>query len=152
MNNFTNLSPEELINNFSTSRTGLSPRKAHELLKKYGFNELAIKQITWFTIFKRQFISPFIWLLMGAAVISTLLGNFIDAGTILVIILLNTALGFYQEFKAQNTLDLLKNYVQPQALVIRDEHEQLVATRLLVPGDIVVVDPGDFIPADIQVI
>lgn len=149
---FTTLSRDELYKKTSSRPTGLTQAEAIKLQAAYGFNELKQKQITWLTLILRQFKSPFVLMLVGAALFAAVIASYIDAITILCIVLFNTVLGFYQEFKVHRTLDLLKKYVQPHTMVIREGKEQLIPCRELVVGDCIVVDPGDYLPADVRFI
>jgi len=128
---------------------GLSSAQASELLKKYGPNEIrAKKQIFALRIFLSQFTSPLIYVLVFAGLVTLFLRDFADSLVIFAAVFLNTALGFYQEFKAEKSLLALKSLLSPRAKVIRDGKQQIVDARLLVPGDLVALTIGDRVPAD----
>jgi len=128
---------------------GLSSAQASELLKKYGLNELrGKKQVSGLKIFLSQFTSPLIYVLVFAGLVTLFLKDFTDSLVIFAAVAINTALGFYQEFKAQKTLQALKILLAPKAKVIRDGRQQIIDARLLVPGDLVVLTIGDRVPAD----
>ncbi len=128
---------------------GLTSAQATELLKKYGLNELrGKKQVSALKIFLSQFTSPLIYILVFAGAVTLFLKDFTDAIVIFAAVVINTILGFYQEFKAQKTLVALKSLLAPKAKVIRDGKQQEIDTRFLVPGDLVVLAIGDRVPAD----
>jgi len=145
--------PEEVAKIFNSSlKSGLEEFSAKEKLLKDGPNEVLLKETKWWEILLNQFKSPFIYLLIFATFISFFLGEKIDAFLILIFITINTFLGFYQEFKSNEALKLLKEYTNPKTTVIRDGKEKIIPSRELVLGDIVVLDTGDLIPADIRII
>lgn len=145
--------PEEIIKKFrSSTEQGLKELYAKEILKKEGPNEVLLEETKWWEILLRQFKSPFIYLLIFAALLSFFLGEKIDAVLILVFIAINTFLGFYQEFKSSQAQKLLKKYTSPKTTVIRDGKEKIIQSKELVPGDIVVLDTGDLVPADVRII
>ena len=134
-------------------KTGLASKKAEEALKIYGYNELKrINKTPWYIIFLRQFTDVLILILFAAAAISLVIGEIGDAITILVIIVLNGILGFVQEFKAENAIEALKKMLHPTCKVLRDSKEKIIDAKLLVPGDIVLLETGDKIPADLRLI
>ena len=150
---YTIKSTEALCEEFTTDvDKGLSFQKAVIRKKRYGPNTLHADVSTWFDILVRQFKSAFIYLLIAASVISFLLGNRFDALMIIIFVVINTALGFYQEFKSQKALSYLKNLVDSKVRVIRSGDARYVPTTDLVPGDIVLLEVGDIVPADIRII
>ena len=132
------------------SHAGLNTEEAHERLKKYSANEISAKKIQWFTVFARQFRSSFIYLLGGAMALAFLLGERTDGLMILLFVLINTGLGFYQEYKSERTLLLLRSYITSYAKVVRDGKEAVIPKEELVPGDIALLETGDKIPADVR--
>ena len=132
---------------------GLSSENAQERHDSMGANELethAARSLLSLTI--GQFKSPLIWLLVVAAIVAFVLGEFIDGGIIVFVLLFNTALGVYQEAKAQRTFLSLSKLTTTQVLVIRDGKEKLIDSQFVVVGDIVIVNSGDKIPADIRLV
>lgn len=128
---------------------GLISSQVEKLLKKYGPNELrAKKQLSALKIFLSQFTSPLIYILAFAGIITLFLGDFTDTFVIFAAVFLNTILGFYQEFRAQKSLQALKSLLAPRAKVIRDGKQQEIDARQVVPGDLVVLTIGDKVPAD----
>ena len=144
---------ENILKEFTVGRDqGLSSVEVRARQVKYGANEIRGKQQTWLRILGRQFISPFIYLLVGAAVLAFIFGEMIDGTMIIVFVLINALLGFYQEFKSEKTVHMLNQFVVRKAKVLREGKLEIVEHANIVPGDIVSVEPGDFIPADIRFI
>jgi P-type Mg2+ transporter len=129
---------------------GLSEQEAKARQEKYGLNELPSMHSFWWRILLSQFTSPFIYLLLGIIVVTFFLGDVNTAIVIAACVLLNTLVGFYQEFKASRSLYLLKQYLIAKVTVLRDGKEQEVSSSSLVPGDILLLYPGDIIPADVR--
>ncbi|WP_035340727.1 calcium-translocating P-type ATPase, SERCA-type [Halalkalibacter hemicellulosilyticus] len=132
---------------------GLSEAEAEKRLKAIGPNTLKQeKKTSSLSVFTNQFKDFMVIVLLVATIISALLGEFIDAITILIIVLLNGILGFVQERKAEKSLDALKELSAPQMYVKRDGVWKLIPSRLVVPGDIVKLASGDRVGADIRII
>ena len=91
-------------------------------------------------------------MLIGAAIVSALLGEWVDATAIIAIVVLNTVMGVIQESRAEEALAALKKLAAPEAQVLRDGHRVMVPARLLVPGDIVFLEAGNFVPADLRLL
>ena len=137
----------------NTSETGLSSGEAENRLQKYGKNELEEEEKTSVVkLFLSQFKSFLILILMAAALISAFLGELIDASVILFTVILAGVLGFVQEYRAEESIKLLKSLTSPEALVVRNRKETKVPSSLLVPGDILVLQAGDRIPADARLL
>ena len=158
---FHNKSKEETLNALCTNReSGLSAAQVAELQQKHGPNRLREKKKK--SLAKRffdQFKDVMILILIAAAIISFVIvcveknwGELFEPGLILLIVLLNAAMGVYQEGKAEKALDALKNMSAPHARVIRDGKESLIDAAELVPGDIIKLEAGDFIPADARLL
>ncbi|RLA01060.1 MAG: ATPase, partial [Gammaproteobacteria bacterium] len=132
---------------------GLSVTEAERRLAEHGPNILLVtKREHWYHILARQFLDVLIAILMIAAVISLAIGEVGDAITIFAIIVLNGILGFVQEWKAEKALEALAQMLAPHCTVVRDGHEQKIAARTLVPGDVVLLEIGDRVPADLRLI
>ena len=132
---------------------GLTQQDAQERLQKYGPNELTEKPRPGFlALLLIQFNNFLVIILIIAAVLSLLVGEFVDATAILVIIALNAIVGVVQESKAEAALAALKKMATPNAQVIRDGHQITIPSRELVAGDIVLVEAGNYIPADMRLI
>jgi len=144
----------DLIDNFgSNQETGLTDEMVKNNLDHYGLNKLPeSKPDTWWLIFLRQFKSPLIYLLMFAAVVVLALGEFIDGGIIVFVLLFNAIVGTVQAFKAQNTLEALKKFAQTPAVVRRNGQEMVVDGEEVVPGDIFILKEGQKVPADGRII
>ncbi len=137
----------------SDEKVGLSSKEAEKRAEIYGLNELVrIAKTPWYTVFFRQFTDMLILILFAAAAISLMIGEVGDAVTILVIIVLNGILGFVQEFKAENAIEALRQMLHPACRVLRDSKEQIIDAKLLVPGDMVILEIGDRIPADLRIL
>ncbi len=141
-----------LYKRFETSEQGLLPTEAELRRKKYGLNELSAKEIKWWHILGRQFRSPFIYLLIFAASLALVMRELIDGLMILVFVMINATLGFAEEYHSERSLRLLKKFVVTKARVRRHGHEMLVDSCLLVPGDVVLIETGDVVPADLRFI
>jgi len=154
MNQFHTKEADSVILELKTSRdTGLTSDEAENRLHQYGLNTIREeKKISAFKIILDQFKSPLIWILIAATIISLFLKEFIDAGVIGAIVILNAILGFVQEYKAEKAIEALKKMASPKAKVIRDSQEKEIESRYLVPGDIIILETGDKIPADARLI
>lgn len=148
------LSKEDIEKVLSTSFSkGLSRGEVYRRLEKYGPNELKERgRKTVFQMFLEQFKDFMIIVLIAAAIVSGLLGEITDAFIILLIVVLNAVLGVVQESKAEKSLEALKKMASPTAKVIRDGMPDVVPVSQLVPGDVVVLEAGDFVPADIRLL
>ncbi|MEK7293692.1 MAG: HAD-IC family P-type ATPase, partial [Nitrospirota bacterium] len=148
------LSTDELVAQVgSHAQTGLTDQEAAHRLGLHGPNELSeAPPPSPLTLFLRQFSSLVIWVLIVAAVVSGFLEEWVDAGAILVIVLLNATLGFVQEFKAERSLAALKKLSAPSARVVRDGALRSIPARELVPGDLIHVEAGDHMPVDARLI
>ncbi len=148
------LKVEDVIKALKTDQEkGLSSKEAEKRLKKYGLNQLQkYKKATWYEVLARQFIDVLIIILLIAAGISILIGEIGDALTILAIVILNGILGFVQEWKAEKAIEALQKMLSPKAKVIRDGKQIEIDSKYIVPGDIVVLQIGDKVPADLRLI
>jgi Ca2+-transporting ATPase len=148
------LTTEETLKTLNTDASvGLSAKEAAERLRVIGENALEEKKgVSPITLFLNQFKDFMVLVLAGATLISGLLGEYLDAVTIIAIILLNGILGFIQEFRAERSLSALKELSAPTASVIRDGKEKEIPASGLVPGDLVTLESGDRIPADVRFI
>ena len=135
------------------SRHGLSAREAERRLQQYGANTLETgRKVHWHMILVRQFVDVLIFILLVAAAISVAVGEMADAVTIMVIVVLNGVLGFIQEWKAERAIEALQRMLAPHCKVVRDGHEQAIDAKVLVPGDIVVLEIGDRVPGDLRLV
>ena len=148
------LGKDEIISQLETNQEkGLSKDEITSRLQKYGHNELKEEAgKSFLTKLKEQFSDFLILILIGAAIISFIVGERTDAVVILAIVLINAFLGIYQEGKAEKALDALKQMASPTAKVMRNGHVEVVPSSSLVPGDIVLLEAGDIIPADLRLV
>lgn len=135
------------------SNPGLTAAEAAEKLAANGPNELAREEPTspW-KIFAGQFASPVIWLLLGACVVSALLGQIADAIAIGVIVVINGFVGFFQEYRAERAVLALRSMTAPRARVVRDGRPMVIPAAEVVPGDILLLEAGDLVAADARVL
>jgi Ca2+-transporting ATPase len=132
---------------------GLSSDEALNRQQKYGLNQLTEgKKITFWQMVYAQLNNFVIIMLLVAAVISAVLGEVVDSAAIIAIVVLNTIMGVVQDSRAQEELAALKKMASPEAQVLRDGHRISVPARELVPGDIVFLETGNFVPADVRLI
>ena len=146
------MSSEEVLQKLETHhQRGLSSEEAARRLQKYGRNELREKpRPTFLKMVIDQLNNFVVILLIVASVVSALLGDYVEAGAILLIVVLNSVLGVVQESRAEEALAALKKMASPEAHVMRDGHRVSVPASELVPGDIVFLEAGNFIPADMR--
>jgi P-type Ca2+ transporter type 2C len=133
--------------------SGLSSEEVQSRLAKYGPNELKKEERTSpLTLFLNQFKNVLIIILLVATVLSGLVGETLDAALILVIVLFCAILGFIQEYRAEQALEALKKMLSPTITAMREGKEEEVSTKDLVPGDILLLEAGDKIPADARIV
>ncbi len=133
----------------AASIKGLTSQEVLKARAVHGWNELpATKQAGPWRVLMRQFSSFLVLILIAAAGVALALGETMDAATIGLVVVLNASLGFVQEWKAETALTALRDMLSPQAIVLRDGQEQIIPARDVVPGDILVLSPGDKIAAD----
>ncbi|MCX7778815.1 MAG: HAD-IC family P-type ATPase [Patescibacteria group bacterium] len=153
MKEFHNLSVEEVIKFFKTSASGLSFEEAEKRTKKYGLNKLPEpKRLTKLTIFLSQFKNPLIIVLIVAVGICFFLKDLKNLSVILVAVVLNTFIGYWQEEKSERAVHQLRKMVEHKAKVVRNGEEHLISAEKLVPGDILILEAGDIVLADARVI
>lgn len=142
---------DELFSNLETSSAGLSEPEVDRRLKKYGHNVLNKKPPkSILNMLKEQIFDPMILILLGAATFSALLNEWVEAGVIFFIVIINSIIGIIQEKKVQASLAALKTMSAPTATVIRNGSEEIVSASELVVGDLVILTNGDMVPADLR--
>jgi Ca2+-transporting ATPase len=153
------LEKKQLLESLKATETGLSTEEAERRLQEYGPNELVEKKrVTPLQIFFGQFKDIFVIMLLIAMAISIVIaitrdaGEFVDAATIGAIIFLNAIVGFVQEYRSEKAMEAMKQLTAPKARVLRDGTEQFIPSREVVPGDIVLLEAGDRIPADARLL
>ncbi len=148
------MNTEEILNSFGVDpEKGMDPETADEKLKLYGPNQLDPEvPDPWWKNLLGQFMTPMIYLLSGASFISLVMKETLDAAAILVVILLNAFIGFVTESRAEKALLALRSMISPTAVVLRGGIVFNINAATLVPGDIVILEAGDVVPADARVI
>jgi P-type Ca2+ transporter type 2C len=137
----------------SDSQVGLGEKEARDRLLVHGPNELPeAPPASPFMLFLAQFSNLIVWVLIGAAILSGLLREWLDSAAILTIVLLNAVLGLVQEYKAERSLAALRKLSVATARVIREGVIRTIPARELVPGDLLLVEAGDHVPADARLV
>ena len=148
-----NLSQNEVLERYSTFRTGLSPEEARNRLERYGENKLAEgRKKTALEVFIDQFKDLIVWILIAAAVISILSGQGESSLVIFAVLILNAVLGTVQYLKAEKSLESLKAMSSPSATLLRGGIKVQVPSPEVVPGDILLLEAGDLITADARIL
>ncbi len=145
---------EDVLSALSVSaKDGLSEQEARTRLEKYGANKLKEgKKKSMLQLFASQLNDPLIFILLIAAFVSGVMGELSDTVIITLVVVLNAVIGVYQESKAEKSMEALKKLSSPKAYVVRDGATLEVDSEFLVPGDIVVLDAGRYIPCDLRLI
>jgi P-type Ca2+ transporter type 2C len=152
-NTWHSLSSTQALKELNATKKGLSTKEAEKRLNKFGLNELAkAEKFSLWRLFLNQFKSALVYVLLLAGIISIFFGEDIDVYVIMAAVMLNVVVGFIQEYKANQSLEKLNEVVKKESLIIRDDSEQKIESRLLVPGDIIVLEPGNRVPADAKLI
>jgi len=147
-----NLKVNEVFDKLKISKNGLIEEEAEKRLEKYGFNELKEKRKTTpLKVLLRQFANFIVWVLLAAAIISFFIGEILSFWVISFIIGFVILLGFIQEYKAEKAVEVLKKIIQPMTKVLRDGKVREILTKEVVPGDILLLETGDKIPADAKI-
>ncbi|MBI5392696.1 calcium-translocating P-type ATPase, SERCA-type [Candidatus Woesearchaeota archaeon] len=150
---FYNQKIEDVYKELQADGNGLSAIEVETRLKKHGFNELqAKKKVNPFFLFLMQFKNVVIYILFGAAILSFFMNHMIDAFVILGILIINATVGFIQEYKAEQSIEALKKLASLQAKVLRDGKVQIIMVSHVLPGDIILLETGDKVPADARLI
>ncbi|WP_353684643.1 HAD-IC family P-type ATPase [Thermodesulfovibrio sp. 3907-1M] len=153
MRNWYQLSIRDIYQKLNTNEKGLTSEEVRKRLVKYGYNRLQEEdRVKKFKIFLHQFTSPLIYILLIAGTISIVLKEYIDAAVIFAVVILNAIIGYFQEYKAEQSVRALKKMLVPKAKVLRDAVEREISSEELVPGDIVLLYSGIRVPADIRLI
>ncbi|MGA2820513.1 MAG: magnesium-translocating P-type ATPase [Anaerolineales bacterium] len=146
---YWSLAPEQLFSALHTSSNGLQPAEAVQRLKEYGLNTIgAQQQATALHLFLSQFRSLLVLILIFAAIVSGIVGEWVDASIVLAIVLGSTILGFVQEYTASNAVEKLRSQVTIKSSVLRGGQPQMLPSEQVVPGDVVALSAGSLIPAD----
>ncbi|MGA2489371.1 MAG: magnesium-translocating P-type ATPase [Anaerolineales bacterium] len=146
---YWSLAPEQLLSSLHTSKNGLQPADAKQRLKLYGLNTIrAQQQATAFRLLLSQFRSPLVLILIFAAIVSGVVGEWVDASIVLAIVLGSTILGFVQEYTASNAVEKLRSQVTIKSNLLRGGQSKTLPSEQVVPGDVVMLSAGSLIPAD----
>jgi magnesium-transporting ATPase (P-type) len=148
-----NLSASDTLSRLDAPRTGLTPDAVETRRAQFGSNRLPPPQRTpaWQRLLL-QFHNVLIYVLLAAAVITALLGHWLDSGVIFGVVIVNALIGFIQEGRAEDALDAIRNMLSPHAIVTRAGERHEIPAEDLVPGDIVHLASGDRVPADLRLI
>lgn len=142
---------DESFNSLSSSTSGLNSDEVDTRQKKYGLNILPSEpDKTLFAHFLQQFKSPIIYILLLATFMALIIQEYTDAGFILMVLLLNAVIGTYQEYSASKKAKLLENLIKANAMILRNGVLQEVDSRYIVPGDIIIFEPGTKVAADVR--
>ncbi len=150
--NTENLSIDEVMSKLSASKAGLSSSEAENRLKKFGPNEIQSKKASPILKLLKKFVGPISLMLFAITGLSISLGKYIDAYIILGLVVFNALAGFLEEYKADNTLELLKQKLSVMVSVKRNGSWAKLPSKSIVPGDIIRLRMGDIVPADCKVI
>ena len=145
-------SAEELYSTLSTNKTGLTSAEAQNRLLKFGPNEISEKKVNPLLKFLKYFWGPIPFMIEAAVALSAIIMHWEDFGIIFALLMLNAVVGFWQERKADDAIELLKQRLALEARVLRDGKWEEIPAKELVPGDVVRVRLGDITPADIKLI
>ena len=144
---------EQVLEEMESSKTGLTSYEAKTRLEEFGANQIKRKRKDGpFKLAWRQINNPLIWVLIGSSTLATLIGKITDGLVVLSVVIINTVIGFIQEFKAGNAIEALGGMVPDNATVLRDGTNKTIPVSEIVPGDIVRLEAGDRIPADMRLI
>ena len=144
---------EEILKQYSTQKEGLRSAEANARIEKHGLNKLKEqKKDSPLKLFLSQFLDVLIFMLIIAAIASYMIGNKLDALVILVVVIINSIIGFIQEYRAENAMEKLKSLVTTIAHVKRDGTIKRIPSENLAIGDIVILEEGDKVPADLILI
>ncbi len=144
-----NLTKDEIFEKYSSSIAGLAKVEVEKRLKEYGFNGVRKKQSwSWFSLLVNQFNDALVWILLAAGSLAFLFHEYRDTTIILLIVGINAVIGFFQEYKAEKTLENIRQLASEKAVVLRDGVRKEIDAKFLVPGDIIYINSGDTIPAD----
>lgn len=154
MKSYYQYNKHDILTEFDVQEeSGLSSGQVIQLLETHGLNQLEQKEkISPWMILLQQFTSPLIIVLLAATIVSSLIGDIGGGVVIMVIVVLNAIVGFIQEYNAEKSIESLKKMMSLQSTVLREGKKVLVNSDQLVPGDIVILEEGDKVPADGYVI
>ncbi|KAF5415300.1 MAG: putative copper-exporting P-type ATPase A [Candidatus Methanogaster sp.] len=150
------LTAEQVFEAIGSGESGLTSKESKARLKQYGYNELTFKKRSALVRFLMQFNSPLIYILLASAAITSALSLWagadmgMDTAVIVAVVIANTIIGYIQEGKAEASVEALEKMMTPECTVVRDGREAVIPTLELVPGDVVILEGGDKVPADMR--
>lgn len=142
---------KDILTALLSDKNGLSSKDAKKRLEKYGPNEISENKVNPFIKFLKYFWGPMPWLIEVAVILSAIIQHYADLAIIFTLLVLNAIVGFWQEHKADNAIELLKEKLALKARVLRDGEWMDVSAKVLVPGDIIHIGSGDIVPADSKI-
>ncbi len=147
-------SADEALEAFETDgESGLTPQEAERRLERYGPNTIRRDEgDPWWKVLFRQILDPLVYILLIAAAVSFAFQEIVDAAVILAVVVLNSGIGFSQEWRARRAIESLQQMTAPKAHVIRDAAEREIDGEAVVPGDIVTLEAGGRVPADLRIV
>ena len=144
---------DQVLQLLLTNAGGLDSNEAESRLRRYGENRIESEdRSSWLAILFRQMTDPMAYLLFAATAVSILVGHYIDAGFIFVVIVLQVVVGFAQEYRAEGALAALRRMAVPKAAVVRNGERHIIDSTCVVPGDILVLSAGDRVAADSRIL
>ncbi|HSF22970.1 MAG TPA: cation-transporting P-type ATPase, partial [Blastocatellia bacterium] len=146
---YWSLAPELVLSALRTTNNGLQPADVKQRLMQYGLNTIREQQqATALRLFLNQFKSPLVLILIFAAIVSLMVGEWTDASIVLVVVFGSAVLGFAQEYRASNAVEKLRSRITIKSSVLRSGQTQMLPSEQIVPGDVVLLSAGSLIPAD----
>jgi len=151
--NWHSLEQAQVLEMVKASSTGLDEKEAQRRLETYGLNRLPEPpKRSSLVRFLMHFHNVLIYVLLGAAVITALLNHMVDTLVILAVVVVNALIGFIQEGKAESAMEAIRQMLAPKAAVVRNGQRRTIDGEVLVPGDIVLIEAGDKVPADLRLL
>ena len=146
-------SVQAVLADLKTGMDGLAAGEAAQRVSRYGLNRLpAPEKRSEIVRFLAQFNNLFIYVLLAAALLAVLIGHKLDAAVVLAVVFVNALIGYVQEGRAEKALEAIRAMIDPNATVLRAGHRGIIAAEKIVPGDLVLLEPGDRIPADLRLV
>ena len=146
-------SVEEILEKFKVDPDkGLNSNEASSRKEKYGPNEIESKERNPLIEFLSHFWGPIPWMIETAVILSAIAGRWEDFTVIFAMLLINGGVGFWHENKASNAIEALKDKLAPESIAIRDETRKKLSSKVIVPGDIIILKMGNVVPADVKVL
>ena len=142
-----------VLADLQTGMDGLAAAEAAQRVSRYGLNRLpSPKGRSELVRFLAQFNNLFIYVLLAAALLAVLIGHRLDAAVVLAVVVVNALIGYVQEGRAEKALEAIRAMIDPNANVLRAGHRGIIAAEMIVPGDLVLLEPGDRVPADLRLV